>query len=114
MIIRILSCAEAELSEAVAYYNEQCPGLGFAFAAEAKATLNRIAGFPDAWPRFSSRIRRCLLDRFPYGILYHQSEDELLILAVMHLRRAPQRWQDRLHDTVGEKAAPRGRHKRCR
>ena len=112
MTVRIISSAKAELNEAVAYYNEQCPGLGFEFAAEVKAAVARITDFPDAWPRFSPRSRRCLLDRFPYGILYHQSEKELLVLAIMHLKRAPKCWQDRLHDAVGEQVAPRGRRKR--
>ena len=102
MIVRVLSCAEKELSETVTYYNGQCPGLGYEFAAEVKTAFARILNFPDAWPKFSVRSRRCLLDRFPYGILYHKSEDEILILAVMHLRRSPTRWQDRLHETIGE------------
>ncbi len=46
MNIRILSCAEQELAEAVDYYNEQSPGLGYEFAAEVKAALDRIASFP--------------------------------------------------------------------
>ncbi|MBI4179322.1 type II toxin-antitoxin system RelE/ParE family toxin [bacterium] len=105
MIIRVLACAETELSEAVAYYNEQCPGLGFKFAAETKAALARIMDFPDAWPKFSGRSRRCLLDRFPYGVLYHKSPDEILVVAVMHLSRAPKRWADRLRETFGKKSA---------
>ena len=114
MIVRILSCAEEELGRAVSYYNEQCPGLGFEFAAEAKTALARIVDFPDAWPRFSPRTRRCLLDRFPYGILYRQDGEEILVLAFMHLQRSPQRWQDRLRDTMSESSAPYGRKKRRR
>ena len=42
MNVRILSCAEQELADAVDYYNKQCPGLGFEFVAEVKSTLSRI------------------------------------------------------------------------
>ncbi|MEK6699462.1 MAG: hypothetical protein AABZ10_10545 [Nitrospirota bacterium] len=45
MNIRILSCAEQELADAVDYYNEQCSGLGFEFAAEVKSTLSAL--FPS-------------------------------------------------------------------
>jgi hypothetical protein len=114
MIVRILSCAEAEIVEAVAYYNDQCPGLGFEFAAEAKATLGRIADFPDAWPPFSLRSRRCLLNRFPYGILYCQHQDEILVLAVMHLKRASKHWRTRLRDTLGKSGGVRRRRTRRR
>jgi plasmid stabilization system protein ParE len=96
MKVRILSCAEQELAEAVDYYNEQCPGLGFEFAAEVKSTLNRILSFPEAWPPLSSRTRRCLTDRFPYGVLYQVRQDHILVTAVMHLKRDPKRWQDRI------------------
>jgi hypothetical protein len=114
MSIRVLSCAEAELNEAVRYYNEQCAGLGFEFAAEVKAAIGRIAAFPDVWPRFSPRSRRCLVDRFPYGILYHQCADGILVLAIMHLNREPGLWGERLRQTIGDKAAAPASRKRRR
>ena len=46
MNIRVLSCAEQEFAETVDYYNEQCPGLGYEFAAEVKNTFDRIKSFP--------------------------------------------------------------------
>lgn len=70
MKILVLSCAEAELAEAVDYYNSQCPGLGYEFAAEVQRTFERIRNHPTAWPVFSPRSRRCLTDRFPFGVLY--------------------------------------------
>ena len=48
MSIRILPQAEQEFSEAVDWYNDQCPGLGYEFAAEVAATLERISNFPKA------------------------------------------------------------------
>lgn len=78
MKIRILSCAEQELADAVDYYNEQCPGLGFEFAAEVKRALTRILSFPEAWPPLSARSRRCMTDRFPYGVLYQIREDHII------------------------------------
>ena len=102
MNIRILSCAEQEFVEAVDYYNEQSPGLGYEFAAEVKASLERIAFFPEAWAKFSGRSRRCKTKRFPYGILYQVRGDLVLVGAIMHLGRDPRRWQDRLKDAFGE------------
>ncbi len=58
MGIRFLSCAEGELAEAVEYYNEQSPGLGYDFIAEVKKTFTRIADYPNAWPSISKRTRR--------------------------------------------------------
>lgn len=104
MNLRILSCAEREFAEAVDYYNHERPGLGFEFAAEVKSALDRIAAFPQAWSMFSTRARRCVVRRFPYGILYQSREQCILILAIMHLARDPQSWQDRLK-TVTDQGA---------
>lgn len=95
MRVVVLAGAEDELAEGVAYYNGQGPGLGYELAAEVKAAFGRIAAFPDAWPAFSARSRRCIVNRFPYGVLYQVRGESILVVAVMHLRRSPKRWQER-------------------
>ena len=102
MKTRILSCAELETAEAVDYYHEQRPGLGFEFAAELKRTLARIRAFPEAWPRFSGKTRRCILNRFPYGVLYQLRSDGILVLGVMHMSQDPLRWEETLGARSGE------------
>jgi len=96
MKIRVLSCAEQEFAEAVDYYNDQFPGLGFEFAAEIRKTFERILSFPEAWPLFSPRTRRCMTNRFPYGVLYQIRPDCILIGAIMNMKCDPRRWQERL------------------
>ncbi|MFA7232279.1 MAG: type II toxin-antitoxin system RelE/ParE family toxin [Victivallaceae bacterium] len=97
MKIIILAVAEQELAEAIAYYNSEYPGLGYELALEAKESLSRINLFPDAWPPFSPNTRRCLINRFPYGILYRKYETEIIVYAIMHLKRNPENWSKRLH-----------------
>lgn len=55
----ILNVAEAELQEAIDYYNMQSEGLGFEFALEVKDTITRIVLYPQAWTPLSNRTRRC-------------------------------------------------------
>jgi len=90
-----LDPAARELEAAVAYYNAECPGLGFEFAASVKKTLARILANPDAWQALSARTRRCRVSRFPYGVIYQKRADCILVVAVMHLRRHPDHWKDR-------------------
>ncbi len=70
MKVEFLSIAEAELVEAVSYYNGQSEGLGYEFAVEVRQTISRILRFPDAWTRLSVHTRRCRTKRFPYGVVY--------------------------------------------
>jgi len=98
MNINILPQAEQEFSEAVDWYNDQCLGLGYEFAAELSNTLERIAQFPDAWPKISRRARRCLTNKFPFGVIYQVRKDCILIVAVMHMKRDPVFWQKRIEE----------------
>lgn len=100
MTIRVLSCAEQEFAETVDYYNEQCPGLGYEFAAEVKNTFDRIKSFPEAWQLISTRSRRCITNRFPYGVLYQVTQEFILVSAIMHLKRDPKKWQERIKKTL--------------
>ncbi len=96
MKIEFIQPAEDELNNAIEYYNRLSPGLGYEFALEIKRSLERIARFPKAWSPLSKRTRRCLTIRFPYGIIYQEKDETILIIAIMHLHQKPQSWKTRL------------------
>jgi plasmid stabilization system protein ParE len=98
MNIIFLAPAEAELLDAVVYYNSQSEGLGYEFAAEVRRTIERIIQYPEAWFQLSRRTRRCRTNRFPYGVIYQARSENLLVVAVMHLSRNPQSWKGRVKD----------------
>jgi plasmid stabilization system protein ParE len=87
--------AEEEFLEAINYYEDRERGLGYDFSIEVFATIQNIVIYPTAWPVIEESIRRCLVHRFPYGVLYSIEQEEILILAVMHLRRHPGYWKNR-------------------
>ena len=87
--------AESELNHAVDYYDQCQKGLGLEFLKEIYRTVQSILAFPDAWAPLSPNTRRCLAKRFPYGVIYQVSHDEVLIIAVMNLSREPNYWKDR-------------------
>ena len=87
--------AEAELLSAIEYYEECQPGLGIRFSEEIYATISRICIHPSAWEAIDSKTRRCLTNKFPYGILYRIKEDHIRIMSIMHLYRKPDYWKDR-------------------
>lgn len=88
--------AEDEFLNAIDYYEDCEIGLGYDFSTEVFSTIENILSFPKAWPIIEDEIRRCQTQRFPYGLVYVEDGDEVLILAVMHLHREPDYWKDRL------------------
>jgi plasmid stabilization system protein ParE len=87
--------AEAELLDARDWYEDQRPGLGGAFAAEVATTLTGILQAPLACPCVQGEIRRALVRRFPYAVYFQAMPDEIVVLAIIHGRRHPRRWQSR-------------------
>jgi len=97
MIIRLLTPAQAELDEAVAWYADQAPGLGDAFLLETLKAIKLIEQFPRAWHPLTPQIRRCRLRRFPYSVVYTVDGDDLLVLAIAHQHRKPSYWRSRMN-----------------
>ena len=87
--------AMSEFISAIVYYDNSKPGLGADFAIEIHSAIENVATFPMGWPILADGLRRCLVHRFPYGIIYSRENDSIFILAVMHLHRDPEYWQTR-------------------
>jgi len=62
--------AEAELISAAARYETHRSGLGLEFIAEVERATRALVSYPKIGHRFSRRLRRVLVRRFPYGLLY--------------------------------------------
>lgn len=88
----MLTTAQRDLADSTVYYEDQMPGLGVQFL-EVRETINRICSFPQAWQPLSQRTRSCLINRFPYDVIYEQRNDEIIIVAVSHQHRRPDFWK---------------------
>lgn len=95
MKVRFHSEAEMELNNAIDYYEEIQQNLGLEFAQEVYASVQRIIDFPFAWQPMTKTTRRCLTNRFAFGVIYTITNDEIIIVAVMHLHQKPDYWQAR-------------------
>lgn len=98
MKVEFLLAAEAELEDAVQWYNGRENGLGEELRAEVGNAIQRIILFPEGWARVSPRTRRCQVARFPYGVIYQVRSEMILIVAIMHLSRKPGYWNQRSGD----------------
>jgi toxin ParE1/3/4 len=87
--------AEQELNEAAQYHDLEEPGLGASFLHEVDRCLHSIEAHPEAGAILRGTVRRRLLRRFPYALLYKIKPSAIRILAVMNLKRRPSYWAGR-------------------
>lgn len=95
MKVAFLPEAQAELDDAFSWYEEQAVGLGYEFLDELDQSLRLIVTFPEFHPQVDKKLRRCLVNRFPYGVYYGTVDDSIIVVAVAHLRRKPDYWTSR-------------------
>jgi len=93
--IVFLDAAEEEMLEAATFYEQQVPALGHRYLAAIKHTTSLIESNPQLGSPEQGNIRRLLVRRFPYALLYRTDPHEIIILAIMHLRRRPGYWKGR-------------------
>jgi plasmid stabilization system protein ParE len=93
--VRFLRPAELEMLDAAKYYELQATGLGEDCLDKIDTAIQDISENPERWPIVRGHVRRRLVHRFPYALLYRVDPDEVVIQATMHLHRRPDYWTDR-------------------
>ena len=88
--------ARIEVIEAAEFYDARRSGGGAEFRKSLEEALRLIRDRPQAGSPFEASTRRVLLDGYPYSVGYLDEPDGTWIFAVMHQRRKPGYWLDRL------------------
>ena len=88
--------AQAEFDAAFDWYDTKRAGLGPEFAAEVQKVFDRIATHPRMHQTMFADVRKAVVRRFPYGVLYRPHQDRVEVLAVFHTSRNPSVWQKRI------------------
>ena len=91
----VRSAAEADIASAALWYEQLAPGLGEEFLRSVDVALAEIARMPERFPIVHPACRRALLRRFPYGVYFVATPNLISVVACMHARRDPRRWQER-------------------
>lgn len=75
--------------DAARYYEDQATDLGREFLQKLDSAFADLAANPERWPVVGHEIRRRLISRFPYAVLYRLESAEVVVVAIAHLRRRP-------------------------
>lgn len=87
--------AEAELDEAVGYYEAIQLGKGLELAGQVHAAIDQLRAYPEAAPTARGTVRSIVVQspaRWSYTLHYRIKESTLRILAVAHHKRQPFYW----------------------
>jgi plasmid stabilization system protein ParE len=77
------------LKLAVAWYQNQRPGLGQELRQSVEELLLGIQEHPERWPAYQRNVRRAVLKRFPYILYYELAEDIVKVARIVHASRDP-------------------------
>ena len=93
--VRLLPEAKAEFDTAADWYEQQRVSLGVDFIAKVREVLRRIAANPRIHATTFGDVRKAVVRRFPYVVLYRDDTVEVVVVAVFHSSRDPKVWQAR-------------------
>ena len=93
--------ALVELNEAATWYETRQPGLAIKFLQEIDQARYAIQSRPLSVPRLANtaielELRRALLPRFPYVLVFLELQTEIRVLAIVHAKRHPDYWLNRI------------------
>ena len=99
--LRVLEAAAVEAAEAAAWYEARRKGLGAEFRSEFKVALDRLReailrGTPLPGGLGERGVKRLLMQRFPFSVVFVATGEGVTVLALAHHRRKPGYWRDRL------------------
>jgi plasmid stabilization system protein ParE len=93
---RVRREAEVDVDEQAEFYDGEEPGLGLRFIQAVFSHIDVVAMHPKKHRQEIDDVRIALIPKFPFGIFFIIEGDQVIVLAVLDLRRSPRRRLDTL------------------
>ena len=94
--VSIRAQAETDIDDVYKWYEHNRPGLGDDFMLKVEAVVEQLRRDPKMYAIVYHGVRRAFLRRFPYGVYCFEDDSRIVIIAVMHGRRDPSAWRNRI------------------
>jgi len=91
--VKFSSDSKKEILVALAYYFEESSDAATKFRATLKYAVTQISEFPHRYPILIDDLRRVVLLRFPFIVVYQICDDHIYVVAVAHAKRFPFYWK---------------------
>jgi plasmid stabilization system protein ParE len=93
--VDLLPGARRDYDESFAWYAERSDSAAARFATAIDDAFGRIAAAPDQFAAIDAVHRECLVNRFPFRVVYRIEAHRVLVVAVAHAKRRPNYWANR-------------------
>jgi len=93
--LRVRAGARLEIIEITDWYRAQSEAAAAKFVGAVDTTLERIGDNPLQYQIVHGELRRAVVHRFPYAVIYTTLASEVVVLGCVHGRRHPRHWRDR-------------------
>ncbi len=93
--VRLTAAAEHDLEDAAQWYRQEAPHVASSFRIAVREALLRIGDNPLLCAVVHRDLRRAIVHRFPYSILYRMQGEDALVVAIVHQARDPRVWRRR-------------------
>jgi plasmid stabilization system protein ParE len=95
--VRWTTRAAVQFEEAAVYLGQARTGAGTAFVGQVEAILRIASEHPGLFPLVPGvegmAVRRGLVRRYGYWVIYEVGVDQVLVLSIWHGAREPEGWR---------------------
>jgi plasmid stabilization system protein ParE len=84
--------ARLQIADATDWYDSQSKGRGDDFLHAVEEAIDSICRNPYQYQTIDGDLRRVVIRRFHYLIIYAVSENEVIVLRCVHSHSNPRRW----------------------
>jgi plasmid stabilization system protein ParE len=92
---RLTPEADLDAQYAIRWYDERSRELGDDFLRKVNECIASVEKSPERYPVVHRQMRRALVERFPYEVIYEIENDEIIVHAIYHCARDPEVWKRR-------------------
>jgi plasmid stabilization system protein ParE len=93
--VDLLSAAQRDYDESFDWYASRSRQAAERFERAVENALRRIAENPERFAKVGQDHRACLVERFPFRLIYRVEPERILVVAVAHAKRRPNYWAER-------------------
>ena len=88
--------AQQELNDVIGYYKTQDKAIAIEFLNTVESSTNLLTRYPELGLKFRGSVRRLVISKFPYSLLYRLLDGEqIYILAIAHHKQKSNYWRKR-------------------